>query len=35
MQISPVCSSQENGDDEQGMNEFRDNIAAALFNMIG
>jgi hypothetical protein len=35
MQIPPVCSSQENGDDEQGMNEFRDNIATALFNMRG
>jgi hypothetical protein len=30
-----VYSSQENGDEEQGMNEFYDSIATALFNMRG
>jgi hypothetical protein len=33
--IPAVYSSQENGDEEQGMNEFRDSIATALFNMRG
>jgi len=35
MPIPTVSSSQENGDEEQGMNEFRDSIATALFNMRG
>ncbi len=35
MPIPTVASSQQNGDEEQSMNEFRDTIAAALFNMRG
>jgi hypothetical protein len=35
MPIPTVYSSQENGDEEQGMNEFCDSIATALFNMRG
>jgi hypothetical protein len=35
MPIPTVYSSQENGDEEQGMNEFYDSIATALFNMRG
>jgi hypothetical protein len=35
MPILTVYSSQENGDEEQGMNEFCDSIATALFNMRG
>jgi hypothetical protein len=35
MPLASVSSSQQNGDEEQDMNDFRDSIANALFNMRG
>jgi hypothetical protein len=35
MSIPTVSSSQQNGDEEQDMNQFRDSIATSLFNMRG